>query len=482
MGWLVTDLALDEFEDFCSKLNLENGSAMELEPFQREFLAPYFSGATETAVILPKGNGKTSILAALGLYHLINTDNADAIIAAAARDQARKMFEYASGFVRRSPWLEDHVRVQEGYLWIRSRNDAGVVKVISAEPRTVDGQGNTLCLCDELHRWKSAELYGLLRDGLPKRQGQMVSISTAGDSEASPLGRLRQKALKLPHVTRQGVHIVAHDDEEAFYLHEWSLTDDDDYEDFELVKEANPLSIHSVESLRKRYHSTSMEPWQWLRFACNVWIGGENAAIDPVAWRSCGKGTGLIEGESCWLGMDVGWRTDSTALVPFTFDPEEDLEVVGRATIIDAPNDGTSTHPDHIVSAIKAIHARNPIQRLVFDPRAEGEILAFRIQDELGIAIEPHSQEPTPMSDAAMGLAEAIRADKLIHPEDESLTAHVLAAGAKAVYGTDRWRFVKQTHGRKIDAAIALAIVRAKRMAKPARGTLAPEDYTAIAA
>ena len=45
---------------------LEDGSPFELYPEQRRMLQDYFSGAEETLILIPKKNGKTTLLAALG--------------------------------------------------------------------------------------------------------------------------------------------------------------------------------------------------------------------------------------------------------------------------------------------------------------------------------------------------------------------------------------------------------------------------------
>lgn len=62
--------SLAGFERFCRKLRLENGKPLILEPHERAILRPYFRGVRETVVVLSKKNGKTTLLAALGLYHL----------------------------------------------------------------------------------------------------------------------------------------------------------------------------------------------------------------------------------------------------------------------------------------------------------------------------------------------------------------------------------------------------------------------------
>ena len=96
---------LDDFAGFCSELVLDNGERMLLEPFQREIVADYFAGATETLMLISKKNGKTTLLAALALFHLLTTQDAECVVAAASRDQATILYDQAVGFVRRTPAL-----------------------------------------------------------------------------------------------------------------------------------------------------------------------------------------------------------------------------------------------------------------------------------------------------------------------------------------------------------------------------------------
>jgi Terminase large subunit, ATPase domain len=81
---------------------LDNGKPMRLEAFQRTVLADYFAGATETVVIMPKKNGKTTLLSALALYHLTKTEDAECVIAASSRDQAKILFNQAAKMVKAS--------------------------------------------------------------------------------------------------------------------------------------------------------------------------------------------------------------------------------------------------------------------------------------------------------------------------------------------------------------------------------------------
>ncbi len=80
--------SLEGFAAFCRLLVLEDGSPFELHDFQRRMVSDYFGGARETLVLVSKKNGKSTLLSALALHHLLVTRDAECVIAAAARDQA----------------------------------------------------------------------------------------------------------------------------------------------------------------------------------------------------------------------------------------------------------------------------------------------------------------------------------------------------------------------------------------------------------
>src|SRR4051812_29511651 len=235
---------------------------MSLEPFQRTLLADYFDGVRETLVLLSKKNGKTTLLAALALFHLLLVDDAECVIAAASRDQATILYDQAGGFIRRTPQLRERMIAKRGYREIRSLKDAGRIRVLAADVDTADGVIPTLALVDEMHRHKSAALYGVFRDGLGPRNGQMLTISTAGDSEQSALGMMRAAALRLPEMRRDGNYTYAHSLDGSYALHEWALKKDDDLDDMEAVKRVNPASWQTPKKLQELHDSPSMLSWQ----------------------------------------------------------------------------------------------------------------------------------------------------------------------------------------------------------------------------
>lgn len=492
---------LEHFEAFCRKfIVLDNGSPFELEPFQRTILRGYFAGVTELLVLLPKKNGKTTLLAALALYHLIYTENAACYIAASTKEQAAILYQQAFGFVERKGAngqflpqaiaLRKRVLLRKGTKEIRSRRDSGFIKVISGDKDTGDGVIPTLALVDELHRHKdNGELYGVLADGLGPRSGQIITISTAGESHRSALGRIREKALAYPGATREGKYTFVRSPGGEFELHEWSLDDDDDRQDLELVKLANPLSVNTIARLRQRRDSPTMTPSRWARFGCGVWVQGEDAAYSVVDWNRNGRDDLKLEpGTEVYLGLDIGWRWDTTAIVPCEPYERENVEIdgssewwrfskvrFGKPRILTPPRNGQSMAREKIIKAILAFRDEDElvIKGIVFDRNAEGEAIAQELENDYGFEAIEHSQDPSPMADSSMSFGQALGDDQIEHPNDPEFTAHVMAAKAKTVAG-ERWRIVPPEHGRGqrkrghqetgpvevIDAAVAAVMVR----------------------
>lgn len=450
---------LAAFEQFCLSLKLENGRPMRLYPEERWMLWDYFEGAIETLILIPKKNGKTTLMAALALFHLVTTPDAACYIAAASRDQATIMYRQASGFIRRSPWLSKYVEIKKGTRELRSINDDGFLLVLAADADTVDGVIPTLALVDELHRHKSSNLYAVLRDGLGPRPGRMLTISTAGDTEESPLGRIRAAAHALPNQFVRGVYRYAKS--KSLVLHEWALSSDADRSDLSLVKQANPAPWQTIKSLKSRLDSPSMMTWEWARFACGVWVTGENGVIAEQEWRECEVFGCEIpaDADEVVVGIDLGWKWDTTALVPCWQDEDGDIWV-SDPTIVEPPRDGTST-PTHVIEGVLLEFADRwgygESNIAVIDPRAGGEQLAEWISETLGWRVITYSQQPGPMAQAAQRLHSKIRARKFHHPGDPDYTSQMLAAASKPV--GESWRFVKpKQEGVYVDSAIGTSM------------------------
>jgi phage terminase large subunit-like protein len=449
---------LDAFARFCGLLQLEDGRSLTLEPFQREMLADYFAGAAETLILISKKNGKSTLLAAIALHHLVTTPGAECVVAAASRDQATILFDQAAGFVRRSEQLQVRLDVKRGYRQIRSQ--VGRIRVLASDVDTADGVIPTLAMVDELHRHRSADLYGVFRDGLGPRGGRMITISTAGDDEESPLGTMRRAAYRLALVERDGPHRRCASSDGAYVMHEWALDPEDDRHDMKVVKGANPASWQTLEALARRHDSPSMTEWQWARFACGVWLQGEDTAIGPVEWATCGIDDDSPAGLTWRLGLDVGWKEDTTAIVGHAFDDDGNVWLTCPVVLVPPAQQGVALRKKDVLAAVQSLAEELGASQVVLDPENDGEVIAQDLEEELGLEVVAHSQKPAPMAQAAERFYAAVREGKLKHPRDDVLTRHVLNAHRKAT-DDGRWRFVKENKQSKkhIDALIAAAMV-----------------------
>ena len=491
---------LERFCIFCAQfLTEEQGRPLVIEDFQKRILSDYFDGCRETVVIVGKKNGKSSLLGALAIFHVLTTSEAEVTIVAASRDQAAIILRQVQGYIRRSGALRGRLRVVQRE--VRHEVSGGRIRVLASDSDTLDGQIPTLALIDELARTKTEQAYGLLRDGLGPRSGQLIAISTAGDDEQSPLGRLRAAAHGMQGFRRDGAYKYGR--RGGFSWHEWSLDPGDDINDLELLKAANPASWIDEAELRARRDSPSTQPWQLARFTAGLWVSGEDSAIGGKEWQACADETATIPDGAgdVIVGIDLGWKWDTTAMVPVwrpagiedrsprllgwisggeytevphqataPAEPGDEVVVIGEPTILTPPQDGTSLDAEDVFAAAQMYARKYPGCVFVLDPEAGGEQLAQRIGRELeGVEVFTFSQKTVPMCGASQRLAEDVAARRLRYDPRvcEELSRHVLAASAKFI--GSMWRLVKP-RGKKlpIDAAIALAMANDTLASRPA--------------
>ena len=206
---------------------------------------------------------------------------------------------------------------------------------------------------------------------------------------------------------------------DGFAFHEWSLGAGDDTDDLALVKLANPASWLDEAELRARKESPSMQPWQWQRFTCGMWVAGELSAISGKDWIACADpGSGIpADAEGVIIGIDLGWRHDYTAIVPVWRDPEGPIRVHAPIILI-PPGGGESLDAEDVFAACQQFAERWSGCTFVLDPEAGGEQLAQRLEREIPTsAVFTYTQKAGPMCLAAQRLAEAIAAHRIRHPD-----------------------------------------------------------------
>jgi len=417
---------------------------------------------------VPEGNGKTTLIAALALYHIQHTPSANVPVAASSRDQAEILYRQAEGFVERSELAG--FRCLGGYRRIRFDGTHSRIQIFAADDRTGDGVLPTLALIDELHRHRDLRLYRTWRGKLEKRGGQIAAISTRGEPGSEfevTLERIRQEATEL---RVDGTFTRA--SSSRLVLHEWAVPEGGDVEDFRLVKRANPLRSIKMPALREKRATPTMTLSHWRRFVCNLPTRNDAAAITEAEWYAAKTAERIPAGVPIWLGLDVAWKWDTTAAVPlWVRDPH--YRLFGPATVLVPPRDGTSLDPDSVEKAIRDIHALNPIHTVVMDT-SRAEQLGRWIETDIGAVVIDRPQTNTFAVQDYDRFMEALRGGWLKHAGDAGLTQHALNAIARVLpFGDARFdrptqsRLGPEQERRVVDALTAAAMVHAQAMVAP---------------
>ena len=129
--------------------------------------------------MLPRGNGKSSLLAALGIWELFfGGEGASVVIVAVDARQAGIIYNIGRRLVELSPELEKRCQIGKEKLYIPARD--ATFECLPAEPKRLEGLDFSLCLLDEAGVVDRAT-YEVLTLAQGKREvSTLIAIGTPG--------------------------------------------------------------------------------------------------------------------------------------------------------------------------------------------------------------------------------------------------------------------------------------------------------------
>jgi phage terminase large subunit-like protein len=322
--------------------------SFQLDPWQerivRQIYGPRHPDGTrivKTAFILiPRGNRKTSLGAALALLHTMGPEavpGGEVLTAAADRKQAKLAFTEAEGIIGAGDadlWRKgqasrrfdaaETIKVQDYKNRITFPNGS-FIESLSSDAGTQHGRSPTMALVDELHSHKKPDLWQVVRTGLAKTKGSLlVVITTAGRGQEN-------LAYKVTDYARK----VAHGDikDPAFLPVLFEASPDEDWEDETVWHRVNPglkLGYPDLEGLRQLAREAKERPGDREAFKqlhLNMWA--DHSATPFVEMKVYDEGAEPfdlreLEHEPCWLGVDVSSNSDLTAVVACWRDPDKE--------------------------------------------------------------------------------------------------------------------------------------------------------------
>lgn len=294
--------------------------------------------------LLPRGNRKTSLSAALALLHTLGPERVpygEVLSAAADRKQARIGFAEAASIIRMDKRLQAVCRVQDGQRHrITNVKHGTFYEAISADAGTQHGRTPSFVLADELHAWKKRELWDVLRTGLTKTKGSLLIVATtAGRGQENVAFDIVDYARKVA---------LGEIDDPATLPILFEADRDADWRDEDLWHRVNPGLAHGypdLDGLRQMAREAERrigdrEAFRQLHL--NVWLDHSTDPFVDMAIYDEGAAPvdmDALKDRPCWLAVDLSsnhdltcivaaWRADDGGYIvhPWFFCPEQNLQ------------------------------------------------------------------------------------------------------------------------------------------------------------
>lgn len=371
-----------------------------LEPWQKDYLRELFGTKrtedgfrkyTNAWLEIPRKNGKSMLIAAIGLYLMVGEDpvepGADIYSAAADKEQANLIKSFADAMIEQNPVLSDRLTVMQKAIYYKRYNST--FKSLSRESKTKHGLNSYANLIDEVHAHPNSELIDVLTSGTSARNQPLnIYITTAGIKKKGDVGWEKHEYARK---VRDGIR-----KDPNWFVRIYAADEDCDPFDESVWYEANPnlgvgkkLSYMREKATQAKNQPTYLNTFKQLDL--NIWTGSNQAFITPEIWKSCDLGKRSLEDfrdKKCIIGMDLAARTDLTSMaLTFREDgeyttfltqylPEESVNGRSNADLIRQFIDsghilttpGATTDYRFLESAIDNWHRMFEVLEVAYDP------------------------------------------------------------------------------------------------------------------
>lgn len=523
--WFDTEaaqLAIDFFEhetDGCLR-HIEGAMAGELfrlEIWQQATVANLFGWKRrdslgrevrryrEAFIYVPRKNGKTPFVAGICNYVLFcdNEPGAQIYSAAAEREQASLLFRHAKGMVEREPCLNERAKIYRGTgqraIALRS-DEASVYRVLSADADTKHGGNSHLVAIDELHAQPNRELVDVLTTSMAsanRKQPLIIYITTADFDRESICN---EKYYEACRVRDNGGDPNKPGYAPSFLPVIYEALPEDDWTDEKVWAKANPnLSVSvSLDYLRNECRKAKETPSYintFKRLHLNMRTTTDKVFLDIQKWDALPPqpDIGLLEGRTCFGGLDLSTKRDITAFV-LLFPPDDEDGVYHWLPQYWIPSDRADARQRNdsvpyrtwldnghvhategdwidytfIRKAINEAGERFNIQTIAYDPWNAAQ-LATQIKEEDGFDVAAFRQGHASMSEPTKELERLVFSGRL---SDDKNPASRWMAGNMSVRedAAGNIKPDKEKSTERIDGMVALIMAIGTSLVEPIRG------------
>ena len=398
--------------------NNARGRAFQLDPWQERIVRRIYGPrdangeriVRNVIIMLPRGNRKTSLGAALALLHTIGPERVpggQALLTASDRAQARIGYDEAMAIRNEDRRIIGATRAMSYKSRIVHGKSGATLEALSCDGDRQHGRTPNFALVDELHAWKKRDLWDAVRTGLTKVSNSLlIVISTAGRGQEN-----------LAHdIFDYGRRVARSEIEDPATLPViFEAAKADDWRDESLWHKVNPGLAHgypNLAGLRQMAREAENRPADreaFRQYHLNVWL--DHSADPFVDMDVYDRGAAPVdlaafEGAPCWLGVDVSSNTDLTAIVacfrddagasyvrPWFFVPQDNLRARSERDgvpyqqwaaegLIEA-TPGSVIDLRRVEDVIRELCDRFDVREIACDPHMARTLMANLIDDGL---------------------------------------------------------------------------------------------------
>lgn len=285
-------------------------------------------------------NGKSELLAGIGLYLLVadGEEGAEIYGCAADRDQARKVYDVAVRMVQLSSVLSARLKINNQFKRIYDLSTASYYEVVASDAAGNLGHNPHGILFDEVLSQRDGSLWNAMRTGMGAReQPLMVAATTAGDKPDSFGKSEHDEMVKIAEDPERARHVLV-------YIR--NIPRDADPFDETLWPLANPAlgRFLSIQSLRDEALEAKNDPAKenaFRQFRCNQWVSQSTRWMPMHLWDTCTGDLWLnpqwhnneLTGRTAYAGFDLAAKFDLTAwsvVIPGDEPNEDPAHIVWR--------------------------------------------------------------------------------------------------------------------------------------------------------
>lgn len=331
------------------------GSPFELEPFQQEF----FDEALEleeirergkviavrrvyskAGLIIPRKNGKTSVVGAFSLYMGGPWDGEYrpvVILAAGSRDQAGELFDQATAFISDpaggSPELQAMFVPRQ--ISITCPDVRGVIRRVAGDGKLNHSLNPHVVAADELHAWKTKrqrENWKALTTAQGARLDPMVLfLTTEGEDEDDELYDVLERVRNDPRTeveVRSKAFTIYRNREAGLLIYRYGCAPDTPLSDLETIKAANPASWRTAERLAEDIADPLIDEDTKRRLYMGIRTAGMGRWISDERIEQASSAREIPDGVVLAIGADAAKTRDTTAIGWAWVDPTDGVCLV----------------------------------------------------------------------------------------------------------------------------------------------------------